>query len=249
MTSTNMARLQDKARIAAPGALDGMIRMECYNMLKEFFQRTDAWLFELPVYIDPSTNDYQVETGQNVIVQRLMALERPRSPPPPQGPWPPVYAPMCPPQYLSVSGQDTFTEAQNPAFRTRRSGVLLNGGARCPILRISDNPQVNELWIATLSLNICDPLDTDGFADPPDWVMENWLNYIASGVVCQLMLQPGKPYSSIPGSQYHGRKFNEGVGLARSAVRKMFTYGGERWAFPGGWNNPRPRLPYSSTMM
>ena len=71
MTTTNFARLQDRARIAAPGALDGVIRMETYDALKEFFGRTDAWLFELPVYISPTTNDYQVETCQQAIVQRL----------------------------------------------------------------------------------------------------------------------------------------------------------------------------------
>ena len=61
MSSTNLVRLQDMARIAAPGALDGMIRMETFNVLKEFFQRTDAWLFEMPVYIVPQINDYQLE--------------------------------------------------------------------------------------------------------------------------------------------------------------------------------------------
>ena len=54
------------------------------------------------------------------------------------------------------------------------------------------------------------------------------------------MLQPGKPYSSLPGAQYHGRKFNEAVGLARKEVRHMFLFGAQRWDFPHGWNNPAP---------
>lgn len=250
MTTTNFARLQDRARVAAPGALDGVIRMEMYDALKEFFARTDAWLFELPVFISPTTNDYQIDTCQNAIVQRLMSMERPLSPPPPNGPWPPAYLPMQPPQYLPVTqSQSQPTEAQNPIFRTRREGWLLNAGSKCPILRINLNPNVTETWIATLSLNIADPMDKDGFAEPPDWVMEKWGMYIASGLICRLMLQPGKPYSSMPGSQYHGRKFNEGVGLARTEVRRMFTYGSQRWLFPSGWNAPRPRLPHGSTLL
>lgn len=245
MTTTNMARLQDMARVAAPGALDGSIRMVVYDALKEFFQRTDAWLLELPIYVDPSTNDYQLETGQNVIIQRLMTVERPRSPATPSTLMPPSYAPMCPPQFLASAeyGQGALSEAQNPLFRSPREAVLLNAGAKCPIMRIYHNPMSTETWIATLSLNICDPLDPDGFASPPDWILENWLNYLASGVTCRLMLQPGKPYSSLPGAQYHGRKFNEGVGLARTAIRRMFTYGSQRWTFPRGWNSARPRLP------
>jgi hypothetical protein len=243
MSTTNIARLQDRVRIAAPGALDGNIRLETYDALKEFFARTDAWLLEMPVYITPESNDYQIDTCQNVIVQRLMALERPRSPPPPVGPWPPAYLPMQPQQFLQVAqGNNDATESQNPLFRTRRVGILLNAGSKCPIMRIDLNPNYNETWIATLSLNICDPMAPDGFAEPPDWIMEKWNDYITSGVICRLMLQPGKPYSSVVGSQYHGRKFNEGVGLARTEVRRMFTYGSQRWAFPQGWNTMRPRL-------
>jgi hypothetical protein len=259
MTTTNMARLNDMVRVSAPGSLDGAIRMEMYNCLREFFERSDAWLFELPVYVVETTNDYILETGVNATVNRLMGLERPRSPPPP-GVWSPSYVPTCPPQYLAVTANDTSaeempiqypstynvssaTEAQNPLFRVRRSGVLLNAGVKCPVLRIAMNPSAQEIWIATLSLNVCDPTDSDGFTEPPDWLMSKYLDYLASGITMRLMLQPGKPYSSINGAQYHGRKFNQGVGIARTEVRRMLTYGAQRWNFPQGWNSARPRLP------
>lgn len=239
MTTTNMARLNDRVRANAPGALDGIIRMEMFEVLKEFFQRTNIWLLELPIFIVPETNDYQLTTGQNVAVNRLMSLDRPRSPPPPAGPWPPTYVPMCPPQYLTVmQGEDQpYTEAQNPIFRQRRAGALLNAGSKCPILRIFQNPNSNETWIATLALNSCDPTDSEGFTEPPDWIMEKYLSGIASGVISRLMQQPGRPYTSMPGMQFHGRKFNEAVGLARTEVRQMFTYGAQRWNFPTGWNS------------
>jgi hypothetical protein len=106
------------------------------------------------------------------------------------------------------------------------------------------NPKVQEIWIATVSLNITDPMDKDGFADPPDWIMEKYGTYLSSGVISRMMLQPGKPYSSQPGAQFHGRKFNEGIGIARTEVRRMFTYGSQRWNYPTrGWNAQRPRLP------
>ena len=38
--------------------------MEVFNVLKEFFQRTDAWLLELPVYIVPQINDYQLNPAR-----------------------------------------------------------------------------------------------------------------------------------------------------------------------------------------
>jgi hypothetical protein len=246
MTTTNIARLNDMVRMTCSGALDGVIRMEMFNVLKDWFQRTDSWLLEVPIYIQPQTNDYQVGTGQNVAVNRLMKLERPPSPPPSGEPLVLAYLPMCPPQYLSTAGAGPNLEAQDPLFRSQRVGVLLNAGSKCPILRIRDNPSANEIWIATLALNICDPVDSDGFVTPPDWVMEKYLNYLANGVNMRLMLQPGKPYSSLPGSQYHGRMFNQGIGLCRTEIRRMFTYGSQAWHFPGVWRSTGRLYSYGS---
>ena len=233
--STNMARINDMVRMSAGGALDGVVRMEMYNTLKEFFQRSDAWILELPVYIVPQSNDYQLETGQNIVINRLMGLGRVDNLP--NGTPDVSYLPMCPPQYLMSGQHGAGSEAQDPRLRVQRAGVLLNAGAKCPILRIDHNPSENEIWVAILAVNICDPVDSEGFTSPPDWVLEKYMSYIASGVLMRLMLQPGKPYSSPQGATYHGRKFNEGVGIARTEVRRMFTYGSQRWEYPGGWNS------------
>lgn len=236
MTSTNMARLNDMVRMTCGGALDGVIRMEIYNTLKEFFQRTDAWLLEIPVYIVAKTNDYQLGTGQNAVVNRLMGLDRPSNPAVYAGLSELPYLPMCPEQFLSTAGYGLTEEAQDPLFRTQRAGALLNAGEKCPILRIRDNPDTDEMWIATLAMTPCDPVDSDGFATPPNWVLEKYLSYLANGVNSRLMLQPGKPYSSLSGAQYNGRMYNQGVGLCRTEVRRMFGYATQRWSFPQGWN-------------
>lgn len=240
MTTTIMARIQDAIRIATPGSLDGVIRMELFNVLKEFFQRTDVWLLEVPVFIEPWTNDYEVDICQNAIVNRLMVLERPPSLPPLS------YVPDCPPQFLSVTDppQTGNIESQNPLFRVGKVGVLLNAGTKCPTLRIWLNPQANEIWVATVSLNVTDPTDPDGFATPPEWILNKYFSYIMSGTISRMMLQPGKPYSSIQGAQFHGRKLNEGIGIARTEARRMYTYGSQRWNYPTrGWNAQRPRMP------
>ena len=51
-----------------------------FNVFKEFFQRSDAWLLELPVYIVPQISDYQINPCQNVVVNRLMGLGRSDNP-------------------------------------------------------------------------------------------------------------------------------------------------------------------------
>lgn len=232
MTTTPIARIIDTARTNCSGVLDGVARMELFNVFKDFFNRTSAWLMELPVFVQPTTNDYMIDTCQNAVVTRLMSLSRPDDVSAYMN-----YIAQCPPQYLqtySISGQ----EAMNPLFRSQRDGVLLSVGTKCPVLRIRWNPQANETWIAMLALNITDPMDKDGLPDAvPDWLIEKYYLILCDGLVSRLMLQAGKPYSSPQGAEFHGKKFNQGIGTARDEVRQMFVYGAQRWQYPGGWTS------------
>lgn len=240
MTSTPIARIVDTARITCAGALDGIIRLETFNTFKEFFNRTNAWLFQLPVYIVPTANDYVIDTTQNAIVSRLMYLGRPDNQPFTA----PIYAPGCPPQFILASSTGSV-ESFRPDLMTSQWGILLNAGLRQPVLRIYTNPQVNETWLATLALNVTDPTDPDGLPDgPPDWVVEKYYDILSHGVISKLMVQAGKPYSSPQGAEYHGRKFNQGVGTARSEVRNMFLFDGQSWQYPRGWMSRAARRNY-----
>ena len=242
MDSLAYTRIIDSARTHCPGALEGTMRRELFDVLREFFDRSNSWLFELIVPISTNANDYQIDPCQPVIVVRLVSLSRPSIPPP----LPPVYLPMDPPQFLqlwNVYGQWGTQEAINPLFNVPRDAVLLNAGVQAPIMRIRWNPHVNELWIATLALNLADPTDYEGLPNIPDWILTKYYEKIAHGLASRLMLEPGKPYSSQAGAAYHGRKFNDGIGLARTEARHMYTYSGQRWAFPQGWNYRRPRVP------
>jgi hypothetical protein len=232
MTTTPITRIIDRVRYNCPGATEGIMRAEFYNALSEFFGRTNIWLFEMLVPIVAATNDYILDTGQNVVVNRLMGLGR-------VDPLPSSniqYAPMDPPQFLMDSNPPSGPTTNNLIFRIAREGMLLNAGTPNPVLRIMFNsgPQI---WIATVALNIVDPLDADGLPVVPQWIMEKYKDAIGDGVISRMMTQAGKPYSNEQGAAFRGRKFNQGVGLARQEVRSMLTYGAQRWSYPGGWSN------------
>jgi hypothetical protein len=242
MVTATQTRILDGVRIMCPGALDGMVNMALFDAMKEFFARSNSWLFEAVVGIVPNANDYVIDTGQPVVVNRLMNVAEPRVPPP----VPPCYLPMDPPQFLSLwtdGNEHGIDETINPDYSVPRTGVLLNAGTKCPILRIRWNPRANQRWVVTVALNIADPVNNEGLPIVPDWILDKYYDYIKSGVVSRLMMSPGKGYSSQQGASFHGRKFNEGIGLARTEVRAMFTYGGQRWAFPSGWNYRRALVP------
>lgn len=242
MATNTENRIIDSVRMTCPGALDGVINMALFDTEKEFFARSDCWLFQLVVPIVAASNDYILETGQPVVVNRLMQVMRPSVPPP----WPPQYLPMCPPQYLMMwdtYGEYGTNEAINPDFWVPRNAILLNAGIRCPIMRIRWNPMSNEWWVVTLALNLSDPTDSEGLPIAPDWLLDKYYDYLCSGVKSRLMLQPGKGYSSTQGAAFHGRKYNEGIGLARTEARHTFGYSNQRWSFPQGYNYRRPRVP------
>lgn len=241
MATTSFIRIIDAARTHCPAALEGTMRRELFDVLREFFDVSSIWLFQLPVFVQPNANDYVLNPNQNVIVTKLMDLSRPRTPPP----LPIAYLPMTPPQYLqiwNVNGVGGTNEAIDPLFNVPREGMLLDAGIQTPILRIRWNPQAYETWIATLALNLADPTDGEGLPNVPDWILTKYYRYIIDGLIMRLMLEPGKPYSSQTGAAFHGRKFNYGCGVARTESRHMFTYSAQRWAFPQGWNYRRPYI-------
>ena len=233
--STSLVRLLDIVRMDCPGVTNGILRQTLFNTLREFFRRTNIWLFELPIYVVPTTNDYVLQTCQNAIVIRLMSLEKPQ-----HFPGETIeYIPGCPPQFIKYPTIIPNQSTQNPYPRVPREGGLLTAGTKCPILRIVWNPGSNDVWIATLALSVADPVDGRGLpTEMPDWIIEKYFDYIAQGVSAKLMISPNKPYSSPKLAEYNMRKFHEGVGLARTENRHMFAYSGQRWIFPQNFGTP-----------
>jgi len=98
MATATQNRIIDSARITCSGATDGVIRMVLFDVMKEFFARSNCWLFQAVIPIVSNANDYIINTGQPVVVNRLMKIEQPATPPP----MPPQYLPMDPPQFLAL---------------------------------------------------------------------------------------------------------------------------------------------------
>lgn len=233
-TSTSLVRLLDTVRIDCPGVTDGIMRKTLFNVLREFFRRTNIWLFEMPVYISSTTNDYVLNTCQNATVIRLMGLSKPQYFPSSGF----DYVPSNPPQFIKYPTNIPGYQTQGPFPRSPREGGLLSTG-KAPILRIFWNPGSDDIWIAMLSLSVADPVDSKGLPEEmPDWIIEKYFDYIAHGVSGKLMLSPNKPYSSPKLAEYNMRKFHEGVGLGRTENRHLFVYSSQRWAFPQSFSTP-----------
>lgn len=59
MASADMNRLMDQARLRLPGALDGMIQMELFSALNEFFKKSNCWYEDVEFAVQPTSETYQ----------------------------------------------------------------------------------------------------------------------------------------------------------------------------------------------
>ena len=74
MASPSIMRILDTARVHAPGALDGALRMEFFNTLKDFLRVTCLWQEFLTVYVATDAYDYDLVTASRGVIHMLMSL-------------------------------------------------------------------------------------------------------------------------------------------------------------------------------
>ena len=202
MTNVIVARIMDSVRLQAPGALEGTLRLEFFNTLKEFLQRSDIWREDITVPTVANWEYYELPALSQGLVNRLIWLEGPRP---------------------TVS-------SGVPQYGSPRNGHLERTG-RAALLKIYP-PSTTETWIAHVALTIIDPTDSEGLPSMPDWAVEKYQDYITSGLLSRLAMQPGKPYSNEKLVMYHGRRFLQGIALAKKEAQQGHTFGGQRWAYP-----------------
>jgi hypothetical protein len=143
--STSLVRLLDTVRIDCPGVTDGILRKTLFNTLREFFRRTNIWLFEIPVYITGDTNDYLLDTCQNATVIRLISLDKPQFFPSEAI----DYVPGCPPQFIQYPTVPSFKH--KPILAHQEGGLLPVKMSYPPYFW---NPGTSDIWIA-LSFVCC----------------------------------------------------------------------------------------------
>lgn len=81
----------------------------------------------------------------------------------------------------------------------------------------------------------------DDAPDVPLWMWDRYNTALQDGVMYRLMTQPAKPYSNERMAIYHGRRWQNAIGVARMEASRAFTHGAQNWRFPGGWSQRQRR--------
>lgn len=74
MANADFNRLMDQLRIRLPGALDGVLQMELFSVMNEFFQGSSCWTEDVAFEVRPGEKTYYVFPIANAAINRLMEL-------------------------------------------------------------------------------------------------------------------------------------------------------------------------------
>jgi hypothetical protein len=85
--------------------------------------------------------------------------------------------------------------------------------------------------MATVVKTVTDPLECNP-PHIPDWILPVHGRCILSGILGNMMLQPGQSYSNPSLANFHLARFRDLIAHARVAATKANTVGAQSWAYP-----------------
>ena len=207
MTDAPYQRLFDTARAHLPGAMDGGMHLELFNTLREFLNRSNIWVDEIPFRTSNTRQGYEITTAQpSALINRLMWIEGKRDP------------------------RGSYTHAYPTGVSYR--GQLIGAGKPTAEIVIDGLPGQGEIWYAHVALVPTDPTGPTGLPRIPDDIIDGHFETILSGLLERMMIQPSKPYSNIQGASYHGHRFRAGTNQAKNAHLHGDVFRGQAWRYP-----------------
>jgi hypothetical protein len=89
--------------------------------------------------------------------------------------------------------------------------------------------------------NIVLPNTKDEIPDAPSWLLPMYERYILAGLLGAMMAQPTKGYTNMAQSQYHLKRFRDGMAMVKTAVARSNLVGGQSWRFPSQFRSNSQR--------
>lgn len=191
-----------------PGISSGQLDLELKSTIREFFTKSGYWVEELPaIDIKADKDQYRVNTqGQSVV----MGV-----------------------QQVFVSGTPIGLTTYRPKFQNSGSARASSAyPVEVDLLELSPvpNTDIDGGLIVIARLN---PIGE--ICKVPETAATHFFDEIMDGVLGRLYSQPGKPYTNLIQSQYHLKRFRDGMAMARDIARKRFSTATRPWSFPQGW--------------
>lgn len=204
--------------VSLPGAPKAVVQLATFAMLREFFVQSGAWLIEAPaVSIKANQDTYYLDPQPDGAVLYIHAIAFPTG---------------DRFKFLQATQQQVFRAKVNAPSAvpiSYHSYVDVPGKfTLTPPVSVDMKQALIPYVVLTLQDDAC--VGTNDTV--PSWMLRYWKDHWIDGVLGRLMSQPDKPYTNLITSQYHMRRFRNGISQARDMGRKQFGSAETNFQFP-----------------
>lgn len=235
-------RLMQTLRVEAPGAPDGIIQLQLFNVMDEFFRRTNAWRFANDVELKENVREYPLDLPTDTQFVRMLGAARNGLPVPAA---PAVGGTASISSLGLLVPELTFPDGDSefaPSETDLASGVFTYAVYRPEYVTFT-GPTDEEARKFPISLVMALTLATSCIeCDCAEWGLEEWMYDMffqdwIDGTLGRLMGMASKPWSNTTLGPYHARRFRNAMAFRKQEANRGFAYGVPGWRYPrqGGW--------------
>lgn len=235
-------RLMQTLAVEAPGAPNAIIQLQLFNVMDEFFRRTNAWRYVADITVQPDTYEYDLALPVDAALVRVLGVTR-NGTPIPTTPVAGGGGTASVSQLGVLVPEQTFSDGDSsfaPAESDLVSGVFTYAVYRPEYITITgprDAEAQRYPFSAVMSLTIAKScLECDcGDWGLPEWTYDMFFQDLLDGTLGRLMGMASKPWSNTTLGAYHAKRFRNAMAFRMQEARRGFVFERQTWRFPGDW--------------
>ena len=231
-------RLMQTLRVEAPGATDGVIELQLFNVVDEFLRRTNAWTYDQEVALVDGVLEYPLSIPVGSTTVRLLRVDHNNVPVASAASTVSVTT-----AFARLAPEETFPDGDTeyaPAVSDLNNGLFTYAIYRPDYITVTGTADEDtrkyplRVWS---SLSVARSCLECGCGDWPieDWMFDMYFDAWLDGTLSRLMAMKSKPWSDTTLAGFHHRRFRNAMAFRKQEARRGFSYNTPTWRFPGGW--------------
>jgi hypothetical protein len=242
MACTPADRLMQSLRVRVPGATDGVIELELFNVVDEFLRRTSAWKYDQEIALIEGNLEYPLVVPIDTTVVRLLAVTHNDVPvtsaASAAASVTTAFARLAP-EEIFPDGDSSYLPAASD-LGEQGAGLFTYAVYRPDYITVTgtsdEDTRKYPLKIRT-ALSIARECLECNCGDWPieDWMFDMYFDVWFDGALGKLMGMKAKPWSDTTLAGFHHRRFRNAMAYRKQEVRRGFAYDIATWRFPGAW--------------
>jgi hypothetical protein len=233
-------RLLQTLRVHVPGATDDLLSLELFNVMDEFFRRTNAWRHDTDIQLQLGINEYNFAVPIGSEMVRVLGVMHNAVPVPSRSALETTYRSVG-----AIDSEMVFADGDalyGPDLANIDAGNVFSWAVYRPdYLTVSvpgEEALAYPLKVALVLSISRDCLEEEcGSWEIPEWMWPMFFTDWLDGTLARLYGMPAKPWSNPQIGVYHGRRFRNHLAYRKQESNHGFIYNPppSPWRFPRGW--------------